>query len=165
MMGQSFPMPTSDQLRALRQAARQNAVDLAADARLLLDAGRFPRAYALAVLALEELGKGERCRDVLAGELDEKRFRKEWRSHVPKLVRIQVFSILFGKTMERIFADGDKDHMMKLHGLYVEANPTDASGPPMTPSDVTREQAVEMVELAEEITAGAESEDWTIPYD
>ncbi len=50
-------MPTAGQLRQLAQAAAQNATDLAADARLLLDAGRFPRAYALATLALEELGK------------------------------------------------------------------------------------------------------------
>jgi hypothetical protein len=39
------------------EAAARNAHELVADARLLLEAGRMPRAYALAELAAEELGK------------------------------------------------------------------------------------------------------------
>lgn len=71
-------MPTAGQLRQLAQAAAQNATDLAADARILLDAGRSSRAYALATLALKELGKMELCHEVLAGRLDDKGFRQEW---------------------------------------------------------------------------------------
>jgi AbiV family abortive infection protein len=41
----------------LAHAAWENAVGLLDDAKLLLDAGRFPRAFALAELAAEELGK------------------------------------------------------------------------------------------------------------
>ena len=77
-------MPTAGQLRQLAQAAAQNATDLAADARLLLGAGRFSRAYALATLALEELGKMELCHEVLAGRLDDKGFRQEWLNHPSK---------------------------------------------------------------------------------
>jgi hypothetical protein len=105
-------MPTADQLRQLKHAAEQNAEDLTADARVLLDAGRFPRAYALAVLALEELGKAQLCHD----------------------------------------------------GLYVEPNPEHPGGPPRTPSEVSGAQATEMVTIAEEVTLGAASHDWVIPY-
>ncbi len=42
---------------ACRQAA-QNARDLLAEAEILLDRGRWARAFALAVLASEEFGKG-----------------------------------------------------------------------------------------------------------
>src|SRR5260370_24294125 len=94
MAGSQFPMPTAGQLRQLAQAAAQNAADLAADARLLLDAGRFPRAYALATLALEELGKMELCHEVLAGRLDDKGFRQEWSQHQSKLDRSRLLAIL-----------------------------------------------------------------------
>lgn len=159
-----FPMPTADQLRQLKHAAEQNAEDLTADARALLDVGRFPRAYALAVLALEELGKAQLCHDVLAGDLDETSFRREWSTHVPKLDRISILTILAAKTEERIFAACEDDHTMKLRGLYVEPNQEHPGGPPQTPSEVSQAQATEMVEIAEEVTLGAASHDWVIPY-
>lgn len=86
-------MPTAGQLRQLAQAAAQKATDLAADARLLLDAGRFSRAYALATLTLEELGKMELCHEVLAGRLDDKGFRHEWLNHPSKPGRSRVLAI------------------------------------------------------------------------
>ena len=44
--------------RPLALAAEANARELINDAEVLLAAGRWPRAYALAVLAYEEFGKG-----------------------------------------------------------------------------------------------------------
>ena len=158
-------MPTADQLRQLKQAAEQNAEDLTADARALLDGGRFPRAHALAVLALEELGKAQLCHDALTGDLDEAEFRWAWRAHVFKLERIGVLTTLAAKTEERIWAEGEDDHTMKLRGLYVEPNPDDPGGPPLTPSEVGQAQATEIVEIAEEVTRGAASHDWVIPHD
>ena len=145
-------MPTAGQLRQLAQAAAQNAADLAADARLLLDAGRFPRAHALATLALEELGKPELCRAVLAGKLDDKGFRQEWSNHLWKLDRSRILAILSAPTAARVFATADDDCATKLRGLYVDVNPSDPSGPPRTPSEVTLARAREMVETAEEAT-------------
>ena len=45
----------------LLQACLHNAGDLLTDARLLLEAGRAPRAHALATLAFEETGKAFIC--------------------------------------------------------------------------------------------------------
>jgi AbiV family abortive infection protein len=45
------------ELLACATAAAENAHDLLADAELLSDAGRYARAYSLAVLAVEEFGK------------------------------------------------------------------------------------------------------------
>src|SRR5215475_6953436 len=45
------------ELVACANAAAQNGRDLLADAELLSDADRHPRAYSLAVLAVEEYGK------------------------------------------------------------------------------------------------------------
>ena len=146
-------MPAADQLRRLVQAAARNATDLAADARLLLDAGRFPRAHALATLALEELGKVELCREVLAGRLDSKGFLSEWSDHLSKLDRSRLLAILSATTVDRILATEEDDSAMKLRGLYVDANPDDPSGVPMTPSDVGPVLAREMVETAEEAAA------------
>ena len=142
-------MPTAGQIRQLAQAAAQNAVDLAADARFLLDAGRFPRAHALATLALEELGKMELCQVVLEGKLDENDFRQEWSNHLWKLDRSRSLAILSASTPARVFATADDDFAMKLRGLYVDVNPVNPSGPPMTPSAVTPTLASEMVQTAE----------------
>jgi len=45
-------------------AATRNARRLAADARLLLDAGRLPTAAALATLSIEETGKVSILREI-----------------------------------------------------------------------------------------------------
>lgn len=141
------------QLRQFAQAAAQNATDLAADARLLLDAGRFPRAHALATLALEELGKMELCHVMLAGGLDDKSFRQEWLNHPSKLDRSRILAILSAPTADRVFATVEDDSAIKFRGLYVDVNPADPGGAPMTPSDVGPVPAREMVETAEEAAA------------
>jgi AbiV family abortive infection protein len=160
-------MPMAGQLRQLAEAAAQNAVDLAADARLLLDAGRFPRAHALATLALEELGKMDLCHQVLAGRLDDKGFRQEWSNHLWKLDRSRILAILCAPTPARVFATAGDDFATKIRGLYVDVNPTDPNGPPRTPSDVTPVQAREIVETAEAasqaIGGSADPASWAVP--
>ena len=146
-------MPTAGQLRQLAQAAAQNATDLAADARLLLGAGRFPRAYALATLALEELGKMELCHEVLAGRLDDKGFRQEWLNHPSKPGRSRVLAILSAPAVDRVFATVEDDSAMKFRGLYVDVNPAGPSGALVAPSDVAPMPARKMVETAEEAAA------------
>jgi AbiV family abortive infection protein len=150
----SFPMPSADQLRLLAAAAEGNAADLAADARLLLEAGRPARAHALATLALEELGKRALCLGALAGKLDERGFREAWSSHRAKLERSHLLAILSANSVERIFAWYEDDASMKMRGLYVDANPVDADGPPLTPSDVDPVAAQGIVDTAEAAVAG-----------
>jgi AbiV family abortive infection protein len=55
------PVPPHDDLAGLAQASIRNAGDLLDDARFLLAAGRVPRAHALAILALDEIGKSALC--------------------------------------------------------------------------------------------------------
>jgi AbiV family abortive infection protein len=149
MAKQPFPIPSPAQLRRLAAASEDNAVSLAADARLLLDAGRFPRAHALATLALEELGKRTVCLELLAGELTEREFREAWRSHLVKLERSHIEAILSSTTIERVFAWYERDADMKMRGLYVDVNPSDPDGAPLLPSDVDPETARGIVETAE----------------
>lgn len=48
---------TNEQLADIANAASANCRAILADAELLFEAGRYPRAHALAILALEEFGK------------------------------------------------------------------------------------------------------------
>jgi AbiV family abortive infection protein len=59
----SSPKPplSPRELATFAQAALTNATELLSDAKVLLDAQRWPRAYALAVLAAEEYGKFHAC--------------------------------------------------------------------------------------------------------
>jgi AbiV family abortive infection protein len=152
MAQSSFPMPSAAQLRQLA-AAEGNAAELAADARLLLEAGRPGRAYALATLALEELGKRTLCLEALAGKLDERRFRNAWSSHLAKLERSYLEALLSANSKERLSAWYEDDAAMKMRGLYVDANPDDADGAPLTPADVDPDTARGLVENAEAAAA------------
>jgi AbiV family abortive infection protein len=153
MVQSSFPMPSADQLRQLAAAAQGNAADLAADARLLLDAGRVARAHALATLALEELGRRTLCLEALAGRLDARGFREAWSSYVAKLERSHLEAILSASSMGRVFTWYGGDAAMKMRGLYVDANPDDADGEPLTPSGVDPVAVREIVGTAEAAAA------------
>ena len=61
MSSSAKPPLTPSQLATFAQAALTNATELLSDAKVLLDAQRWPRAYALAVLAAEEYGKFHTC--------------------------------------------------------------------------------------------------------
>ena len=61
-------------------AAALNARRLLADARLLFDAGRFPSACSLAILAIEEAGKVSLLRMILVTK-DTTLLKKAWRSY------------------------------------------------------------------------------------
>lgn len=69
-------------------AANANASRLAEDARLMLDAARYPTATALAILAIEEAGKGSILRSLaLARDAQETaQCWKDYRSHRSKNV-------------------------------------------------------------------------------
>jgi AbiV family abortive infection protein len=81
------PLP-SGELARLARATLDNAVDLLSDARLLYEAERWQRAYALGVLAAEEYGKFYACVAALGYETDDaESWTKFWdlfRYHDPK---------------------------------------------------------------------------------
>src|SRR5690348_7782006 len=62
------------------EAAMKNATALASDALLLLRNGRWPRATAMAVLAIEEAGKPSILRAILLAR-NEKELREEWKNY------------------------------------------------------------------------------------
>jgi len=150
---------TNDQLKEVALAAGENAVSLISDARFLLDADRFPRAYALSVLALEELGKVELCGEMLASELEEKDLRRAWSHHTPKLWRAQFPATLCANTVDRVFANPITDHAARLRGLYVDL-PTEPGGAPGKPSDVTRAMTEEIVAHVELVVASYRERGW-----
>ena len=62
------------------EVAYANATNLLGDADALLHAKRWPRAAALAILAIEEAGKGGILRGLLLARTDEER-KAEWRAY------------------------------------------------------------------------------------
>ena len=66
--------------------AIENSKSLLADANLLYDNGRYERATAIAILAIEENGKGKIIREILM-EDEQKKLRAKWqeyRTHTQK---------------------------------------------------------------------------------
>ena len=61
-------------------AARRNARRLAEDARLLLEAARYPSATALAILSIEESGKNVILRQI-AGSPNDNMLRDAWKNY------------------------------------------------------------------------------------
>jgi AbiV family abortive infection protein len=143
--------PGRRDLAGLAQASLLTARDILDDARLLLDAGKTPRAHSLAVLALEEIGKAHLCMIpicmptlVAAGE-----FWTAFYSHQEKLrwARAMLgFMIrepdgplidLLGRTTRACHSD----HVRKLRGFYVDYIGTRI----VTPADVSPAEAQELI--------------------
>lgn len=85
-------MPETQQLRmgylALYRAAHNNAIDLLGEAEILFVAGKYPRAYALAFTALEEISKSQLAADVFTGFITEQEFHEHYRDHRRKIGRM-----------------------------------------------------------------------------
>jgi AbiV family abortive infection protein len=87
------PLPSHNDLQLLMQAALVNAKDLLNDAQLLVDAGSFPRALALATLSWEELSKADLCALAIGlPEITPDYFWEHFRDHEGKLSRVHAFS-------------------------------------------------------------------------
>jgi AbiV family abortive infection protein len=157
---------TLRQLATAAHAALDNCEDLLADARLLFDAGRYPRAHALAVLAVEEFGKSLMCQQALMRDLDVDRaaaryFLRAFRKHETKLrnalLQVDVlpnhradsdaFGALIGKLLERV----EDESTRKLRGLYVDFGP---DGSVLVPKEVVgRDAAGALIGDVEELLA------------
>lgn len=137
--------PTPRQLGELARLALTNAADLAADAQVLLDAERYPRAFALATLAAEEIGKHYLC--VSWSGFDPayrkvwRRFWKEFHGHTAKLEHwigyvIDLVGNLDYETWDetwRMLPEGARSqHDVKLAAFYVDFR----DGVPTLPRDM-----------------------------
>jgi len=104
---------TVEGVETARRKVLRNAEDLIRDAEILLGNGRFPRAYALAVLACEEVGKlpmlvRAGAATTLGRPFDWKKLDHRLRKHGEKLALIALMDYCLGQTPEddREFTDG-----------------------------------------------------------
>ena len=153
-----------DQIAAGMNAAVANARRLVTDADTLVNAGSFPSAASLAILAIEEAGKCAilRALSVARSEQEVRAAWKEYRSHIkkniswilPQLVRedarkIDDFGPLF---------DDSSDHPYVLDNLKQLSFYTDCLGNAhwSRPTDVVEEHLARMlVETARMFAKGA----------
>lgn len=139
-----------------------NATDLLADAKVLLDAQRRPRAYALAVLAAEEYGKFHTCLHATRLDPDSpESWNAFWRSlswHVAKfdkwhaaLVDIGHYGTLYEEWLEAWSTRETLNQIAlggKLAALYVDFK----DGVAVEPRDAfTAEDARKMVGLVDKV--------------
>jgi AbiV family abortive infection protein len=162
-MASTYPsIPPRDDLLALFRAALSNAKDLLGDARLLADAGSFPRAYALATLSWEELSKAQLCLlAVLLPEITSENFWEGFRDHKGKLSRAHGFAAFmepvpvgsvaeYAKKVLRGAKSADKQ---KLRALYVDYR----RGKIQLPSQITAKVARKQIKAVLEAIAFADS--------
>jgi|SRR5215467_5902273 len=155
-------IPPAGDLVTLIQACLRNAEGLLADARLLLDAGRIPRAHSLATLALEEIGKS--CVCVLGlfpmpvrsfGIRSDDDFWAVWRSHTDKLLWARgLLSLLIREPDGPVLAAAGRladavrgEHLRKLRGLYVDYT----DGSVLLPADIPAPEAHELISDVEAV--------------
>ncbi|MGC8903505.1 MAG: AbiV family abortive infection protein [Fervidobacterium sp.] len=106
----------------------ENAESLLNDAELLFNNGKFPRAFSLAVLSVEEMGKIPMLVRAACFEKDEKsrwsEFWKGWRNHEFKFGRSLGPGVLgLTLTLNKKLSDLIKKcETLKLRGFYVDFN-------------------------------------------
>jgi AbiV family abortive infection protein len=147
-------IPPNDDLLKLVQAALSNARDLLTDARLLADAGSFPRAHALATLAFEEQGKSQLCTLVLASrssvDIDPQDFWEDFNDHKMKLRRVLGFDGMFlhepasslAEYLKGHASEPSDTHQRKMRGMYVDYR----DGAVLVPSDISEQETLELIE-------------------
>ncbi len=153
----------ADQVWELLDACVENAADLVDDARILADAGRWPRAIELAYFAREELAKGGLL--AVTGHMlladpenvDWAKFSKRWTSHPLKsrdavfadFLAGEVFSL--GKTADvepDVHHEGDQAAALRAEreaALYVDWS----DGVKKPRNAVTEDRAREAIRTAE----------------
>lgn len=164
------PDETDRVLITLAAEAHKHAREHLRAARAILDAGVWSIAFSNAALALEEAGKGLLCVSILTWP-DEKRqgvhqeFRAAVNSHEAKAFCAYFMLRSLGdevpESLEQIFKQALKDarrtNKNKFRGFYTDSNPT---GHILKPSDITAEQARQMVHVVESVLAlSAEAEE------
>jgi AbiV family abortive infection protein len=161
-------VPSREDLLKLAQAALANAGDLLADARLLAEAGSFPRAHALAALACEELGKEHQCLRALSLPPSPKAFWNSFKHHRGKLEHAHALAMLYsGESIcfpdlfnARVRELTRLAHERKLRGLYVDYT----DGGLQLPSHIAEQEARQLIDLTQEVL-DRDRADWTEQVD
>jgi len=108
--------------RKATQTALDNAFDIFEDAALLYDKEKYPRAFALCMLSLEELTKSFIYRCISVGLIEEEGINTILRDHTEKIINsghLMTFTILFVKHSDELNKalehdrkhDDHKDHI------------------------------------------------------
>lgn len=143
-------------LLAFWQAAEANARDLIGDAEILLERERWPRAFALAVLAHEEFGKGLMAVALAAADpkvVQPARLRELKANHIRKLMSAYEHEAMVGSP--GLWADLSRGREMardanelKQRGFYADLSD---DGSLRLPSKIGEEEARALVERAHKI--------------
>jgi len=144
-------------LLRLYRACLHNAEDLCHEASLLFRAQRFPRAFALAFTALEEIAKAHAVADFYTGVLSESELQDAFRKHRMKTAYLdRVVSISTGSAEATVEYDpraAESSVNLRMRALYVEygidhapAMPAEAIGRDLAKSTMDRAE-VELHEM------------------
>jgi AbiV family abortive infection protein len=162
---------TIDQIEEMIAASFSNSSRLASDARLLLDGGRFPTAYAIAELACEEAGKilmlaKAGIEAAIGQRVDWKGLRGRLTDHGAKIRTLWLFAWAIEEQeaswrsgdLEALLADSQgrrkaaseaiESLLLRERALYVEIGPLGLSTPD---ASVRAEDAGMMVKLIEDL--------------
>jgi AbiV family abortive infection protein len=101
-------MAEHDEYLRLYTVTHSNAVALLSDAEILLEKGRYIRAFFLGLTALEEIAKSQLAADVFTGFTSEKEFQDHYLSHKKKLGRMAWATDAAQEYLNR-WGDGDLD--------------------------------------------------------
>jgi AbiV family abortive infection protein len=149
------PVPPFDHLQTLFRAAMANAHDLLDDAELLMRAGSYPRAHALATLSLEEQSKGDMCMlAALVPEITPEHFWGDFRDHQSKLRLVHGLEVIAesepiqssGQWQTEAKGRSASSQAQKLRGLYVDYR----KGRILLPSQIGERAARKQIKLAKE---------------
>ena len=146
-------------MRLLASATLTNSVALIEDAKRLIAAESWPRAYSLAVLAAEEFGKSQLLIGTIGREREPpeywKEFWKDFYSHGPKLTRTGFHAANFLPeelitTFVKYFDSALRDQRREL-GLYVDFR----NGRALLPADsISKVEAEEVCDVFSEVILG-----------
>lgn len=147
-------LPSRATAYRLAREALLNAASLVADAELLLADRRWPRAFALGVLAVEEIGKMILTGGAATTEaLEAKEFWSDFRHHATKLGSARaLLAVLAADVSPATFTAIDQamreaadGHQRKMRGLYVDLAD---DGTIQRPDDVTEAECRSVLEGA-----------------
>jgi len=134
----------NSQLLDTYRACLGNAVDLLADAELLLERGSYPRAYVLAFTAIEEVVKSQLAADLFTGFIDREEFDRAFRDHRRKIKQSLWATYWAHGAFSELPADAVLPSFPKrMDALYVDID--DDLGPRQPSDSVSSHEARELV--------------------
>ena len=163
-------MPRWPDLLQFWRAAEANARDLIADAEILLEKERWPRAYALAVLAYEEFGKGLMAMALVAANpslVTPAHLRELKEGHIRKLMSAYEHEAMVGApeqwtTVSQSRENAREANLLKQRGFYVDVSD---DGSLREPSEIGGDEARALVARAHRMihTPGIRSMPFWLP--